>query len=110
LVNLYIGSAFAGIALVRGSWKQVPPGAAISAAIVLGLVLVGETVAINLAYTLQIVPYVIAVKRLSILFSVLIGGLIFREEGIRYRVLGALIMIGGVALIVLSTVPGPILS
>ena len=110
LVCLYIGVAFAGIALARGSWKQVPPGAAFSAALVLGLVLVGETIAINLAYTLQIVPYVIAVKRLSILFSVLIGGFVFREGGIRFRILGALIMIGGVVLIVLTTVPGSILS
>jgi len=110
LVCLYIGAVFAGISLTRGSWQQVPLGAALSAALSLGLVLAGSTLAINLAYTLQIVPYVIAVKRLSILFSVLIGGFVFREGGIRYRVLGALIMIGGVALIVLTTVPGPILS
>jgi drug/metabolite transporter (DMT)-like permease len=110
LVNLYIGAAFAGITLARGSWRRVSPGAALSAALVLGLVLVGETVLINFAYTLQIVPYVIAVKRLSILFSVLIGGIVFREGGIRYRILGALIMIGGVALIVLTTLPGTILS
>jgi len=110
LVCLYIGGAFWLVALVRGSWRQILPGAAISASLALGLVLAGETVAINLAYTLQIVPYVIAVKRLSILFSVLIGGIVFREGGIRYRILGALIMIGGVALIVLTTVPGSILS
>ncbi|MGA2933805.1 MAG: DMT family transporter [Methanomicrobiales archaeon] len=110
LVNLYIGGVFAGIALARGSFRRVPRGAAVSAALALGLALAGETVAINLAYTLQIVPYVIAVKRLSILFSVLIGGFVFREEGIRYRILGALIMIAGVALIVLTTVPGSILS
>jgi hypothetical protein len=67
------------------------------------MVLLGETVAINLAYTVQIVPYVIAVKRLSILVSVLMGGLIFGEEGLRFRVPGALIMLGGVAAIVLAT-------
>lgn len=110
LVNLYIGAVFAGIALARGSWKRTLPRAAVSAALALGLVLAGETVAINLAYTLQIVPYVTAVKRLSILFSVLIGGIVFREEGLRYRILGALIMIGGVALIVLTTVTGSIFS
>ena len=110
LVCLFIGGAFGVVALARGSWKRVLPGTAISAALALGLVLVGETIPINLAYTLQIVPYVIAVKRLSILFSVLIGGFVFREEGIRYRVPGALIMLGGVTLIVLTTVPGSILS
>ena len=110
LVNLYIGAVFAAIALARGSLRRALPRAAVSASLALGLVLAGETVAINFAYTLQIVPYVTAVKRLSILFSVLIGGFVFREEGLRYRILGALIMIGGVALIVLTTVSGPILS
>ncbi len=110
LVNLYIGGVFGLVALARGSWRRVLPVTAVTAALALGLVLVGETIAINVAYTLQIVPYVIAVKRLSILFSVLIGGFVFREGGIRYRILGALIMIGGVALIVLTTAQGPILS
>ena len=110
LVCLYIGGVFGAIVFMRGSWRQVPPGAALSSVLLLGLVLAGETIAINVAYTLQIVPYVIAVKRLSILFSVLIGGLVFREKGMRYRIHGALIMMGGVALIVLTTVPGSILS
>jgi drug/metabolite transporter (DMT)-like permease len=110
LVCLYIGGVFGAIVFMRRSWRQVPPGAALSSVLLLGLVLAGETIAINVAYTLQIVPYVIAVKRLSILFSVLIGGLVFREKGMRYRIHGALIMMGGVALIVLTTVPGSILS
>jgi drug/metabolite transporter (DMT)-like permease len=103
LVNLYIGSAFLSIVLARGSWRGTLPGPALSSALLLGLVLLGETVAINLAYTVQIVPYVIAVKRLSILVSVLIGGLVFKEEGLRFRVPGALVMLGGVAAIVLAT-------
>jgi len=110
LANLYIGGVFGLIALARGSWRRIPPRAALSSALILGLVLLGETIAINLAYTLQIVPYVTAVKRLSILFAVLIGGLVFREEGLRFRIPGALVMLGGVALIVLTTVPGSILS
>jgi drug/metabolite transporter (DMT)-like permease len=107
LVTLYIGAAFGVVALARGSLRRAVPAQALSSALLLGLVLSGETIAINLAYTLQIVPYVIAVKRLSILFSVLIGGLLFREEGLRFRIPGALVMIGGVILIVLTTVPGP---
>jgi drug/metabolite transporter (DMT)-like permease len=110
LVDLYIGGAFAILVLARRGNGTAPTGAALAAVLALGLVLAGETVAINLAYTLQIVPYVIAVKRLSILFSVLIGGLFFREKGLRWRIPGALAMIGGVALIVLAAAPGPIPS
>jgi uncharacterized membrane protein len=106
LVCLLIGGFFALVALARGSWRRIPAGAAL----LLGFVLAGETITINLAYTFQIVPYVIAVKRLSILFSVLIGGLVFQEGGLRLRAVGALVMLGGVALIVLTTVPGSILS
>ena len=107
LVCLYVGGVLAGIALFRGSGRRTIPSAALTAALSIGLVLAGETIAINLAYTFQIVPYVIAVKRLSILFSVFIGGLVFREGGLRFRVPGALVMLGGVALIVLATIPGP---
>jgi len=105
LVNLFIGSAFVAAVLIRGSWRRALPRDVMVAAPGLGLILLGETVAINLAYTVQIVPYVIAVKRLSILFSVLIGGLVFREEGLAWRAVGAVVMIGGVVLIVLSTGP-----
>jgi uncharacterized membrane protein len=52
----------------------------------IGLILALEAVTINLAYIMQIVPYVISIKRISILFSVLYGGLIFRENNIFMRV------------------------
>lgn len=45
--------------------------------------------------------YMIAVKRSSILFSVLYGWLLFRESDIRNRMLGALLMFVGVACITL---------
>ena len=73
--------------------------------LLLGPVLTLESVAINLAFTLEIVPFVIAVKRLSILFAVLFGGLLFREGEMRFRIPGACIMIAGAMAIVLSTVP-----
>lgn len=103
LVCLFIGGAFLVLSLIRGSWRGAPPATLLAASVSLGLVLALASVAINLAYTLQIVPYVIAVKRLSILLSVLIGGLVFREGGLRFRIPGALVMIGGVALLVLTT-------
>jgi drug/metabolite transporter (DMT)-like permease len=110
LVVAFIGIYFLGVSLARGSLRRASPAAALGAGASLGGVLALEAITINLAYTLQIVPYVIAVKRLSILFSVLIGVLVFREGGPGRRIAGALVMLGGVAAIVLSTLPGTLLS
>ena len=105
LVCLYIGGAFLALSVLRGSLGRAPRSVALRACLLLGPVLALEAMAINLAFTLQIVPFVIAVKRLSILFAVLIGGFFFKEEGLGYRVLGAGIMIAGAAAIILSPYP-----
>lgn len=54
------------------------------------------------AISLAPAAYMIAVKRLSVLFGVVLGGVIFREEDLPIRFLGAGFMVAGVFLIVLS--------
>jgi uncharacterized membrane protein len=54
------------------------------------------------AIKLAPVSYMIAVKRTSLIFSVLYGGLIFREEHIRQRLLGTGIMLSGAILLYLA--------
>jgi len=61
-----------------------------------------ESVSINLAYTLQIVPYVISLKRLGILFMVLYGTIVCREDELAARFAGAALMVGGAVIILLS--------
>ena len=56
---------------------------------------------IGIAYKLSIVPYLISLKRTSILFSVLIGIFIFREKNYKAAIMGSLIMLAGVLLITL---------
>jgi uncharacterized membrane protein len=51
------------------------------------------------AIKLAPVSYMIAVKRTSLIFSVLYGGLIFKEEHIRRRLLGTSIMLSGVVIL-----------
>ncbi|MDP3395346.1 MAG: DMT family transporter [Methanoregula sp.] len=60
-----------------------------------------EAASINVALTLQIVPYVIAIKRLSIIFMVLYGTLVFSEGDIGKRVMGASLMVAGAIIILL---------
>jgi len=63
-----------------------------------GLMIVSHLVAVNLVN----VAYMISVKRLSLLFGVVYGRLLFGEEGLAERLLGAVLMVGGVALILLG--------
>lgn len=56
------------------------------------------------ANTMTLVPYVISVKRLSILFSILIGYFFFKERQFGQRLLGGAIMVVGTYLILMATV------
>jgi len=48
------------------------------------------------ALTMTLVSYVIAVKRLSVIFGVLLGALVFRERDVAHRLPGAILMVLGV--------------
>jgi drug/metabolite transporter (DMT)-like permease len=69
--------------------------------LILGLIEVAGAITYNLAIKHQIVEYVISIKRVSILFSVLYGAWIFKEKNISKRATGALIMLAGVVLILI---------
>ncbi len=47
------------------------------------------------------VPYMVSIKRTSLLFAILFGGIFFREELIQQRLTGGLCMVAGVVLILL---------
>jgi drug/metabolite transporter (DMT)-like permease len=55
-----------------------------------------------LAMSLSTVAYMISIKRLSLLFSILYGYLLFKEEKISERTAGGFIMFAGFILIILS--------
>jgi drug/metabolite transporter (DMT)-like permease len=69
------------------------------AGILTGCLITLEAITINSAYTEQIAPYVIAIKRLSIILIVLYGTLVFREKDLVRRLAGAGIMVFGAILI-----------
>ena len=80
------------------------PGTAVYAVPVLliGSFVAVEAASINTAFTLQIVPYVIAIKRMSIIITVLYGTIIFSETEVMKRLAGALLMVSGAVLILLT--------
>jgi len=60
-----------------------------------------RTVCQMLAINLALVPYVISIKRTSVIFTILFGYIIFKEKGIKERLAGSLLMIAGVLMITL---------
>jgi len=120
VVFFFLGSAFAGIfslkrwcgrlqeagalssATIPGELRiSCVPRGALVAGIVIGVLLTLEAMVINAAFLVQIVPYVSAIKRMSILVTVLYGTMIIREEEVVRRVAGAGLMLCGVVLILL---------
>ncbi len=69
------------------------------AGILTGMLVTIEAVCINSAYLVQIVPYVIALKRMSIILVVLYGTIVFQEGEILRRLTGAAMMVLGAVLI-----------
>ena len=78
--------------------KQLRPGKWILA---MGFFFALMIVLHNLSIRLIEVPYMISVKRSSMIFGVLFGWLFFQEREIRSRLLGSAIMLAGIALILL---------
>ena len=70
--------------------------------LILGFVIVLATISVNLALSLGMASYVISIKRLSVLFSVFLGALMFKEKRIFKKSIGAFIMIIGAILIFIS--------
>jgi drug/metabolite transporter (DMT)-like permease len=77
-------------------WRDV-----IGAGLFIGIIITIEAVVINTAYTQQIVPYVIAIKRMSIILIVVYGAFVFREKEVIRRLFGAVLMLAGAVLILL---------
>ena len=69
--------------------------------LLIGIVFAIMVMAHFLAIRLVEVAYMISVKRTSLIFSVLYGWLVFKEEHIRERLLGCVVMVMGVVLITL---------
>jgi len=61
-----------------------------------GLLMAGAQITHFVSLGLAPVAYMISVKRLSLVFGVVLGRLLFKEENIGYRLIGASIMVLGV--------------
>lgn len=64
-----------------------------------GLLMAAAEITHFVSLSMAPVAYMISVKRLSLVFGVLLGWLFFGEQNIRFRLVGALVMVGGVFLL-----------
>jgi len=98
-VNSFIAVGFIPVVMLRSKDKirQITSNLRILLPIGFfhGMMIITQMVAVSLT----LVAYVISIKRTSAAISVVLGSLIFKETGLRERLTGSLIMIGGVVLI-----------
>lgn len=102
-LNLFVAAAVGPVVLIRRATRGVPllAGArrdVAGAAAVTAVALAAQMAAI----TMTAAAYVIAVKRTSVLFAVLAGGVFFQERATRRRAVAAIIMIAGFALVTVA--------
>lgn len=99
---ILITAIFTPIALIKSSERIT-----ITKNDIMPFALIGVTFALMIifhmtAMSLTQVAYMISVKRISLFFSIVYGYLIFKEENIRERMLGSVMMFAGFLLIVLN--------
>ncbi len=87
---------------VQQPWLMEPYFSGVLAFATIGILLAIESVTINYAFMMQIVPYVIAIKRMSIILTVLYGTIVAREGEALLRLTGAGLMVAGAVLIILA--------
>ncbi|MFH1489126.1 MAG: DMT family transporter [Pseudomonadota bacterium] len=70
--------------------------------IIAGVLFFAHAVLHNVAISLTKAAYMISVKRLSLVFGLFYGGVIFKEKNIAMRIIGTLLMAAGAVLITLK--------
>ena len=78
--------------IVEKPWAGILLGAVVSISVISHMIAISKIEA----------AYMVSIKRTSILFSVLLGAWVFKEEKLKERLIGAALMLVGVILIALS--------
>ncbi len=100
--TLWLASVFLSIFTILSPWALLrlrrgeAGGHWLRGALLVGLLLATTAMLQMTAIMMGPVPYVMAVKRLSVVFAVLVGWLAYREGDVRSRLAGAAVMAAGV--------------
>jgi len=89
--------------LRRKSVRELLPNrTSVKRLITLGVAVFLVALCANIAFSTGLTSYVVAIKRLSILFNIILGAIVFKEPGLRRNLSSAGIMVVGAALVVLG--------
>jgi drug/metabolite transporter (DMT)-like permease len=98
---LVIGMAPLLAVIYRGRWRETWEEGTLRKTLLPALLFVTAVFAAACALSLAKVTYVTSVKRLSVLFSIVLGGAVLKEGSHRERLAGGILMVSGFTLIVL---------
>lgn len=101
IITLIIGSSFLVLSLFQNANVLREIKLNLPRFLLLGAITFLIALTVNTAFTMNLVANVISIKRLSILFAVLFGGLVLKEANLAKRLVGAAIMVAGMAMIVI---------
>ena len=98
-----LAAVFFFVVIVRGGLRNLFHAKAAKILAPMGL-LSGISITFQMiAFSLTLVPYAISVKRASALFGILWGKLYFGETNLKERFVGAIVILAGAVMILLST-------
>ncbi len=98
LSYLVLGLTFLGWSKYKGSWKSIPKALTLKI-FALGLLFGIGCVLMNMSFLFGIVPYVGTLRRTQILWTVLFAAVFLKEKHAFSRILGAIVIFVGCALI-----------
>jgi drug/metabolite transporter (DMT)-like permease len=102
----FVMTLLAGMALVPGIWRNPVRQSGLRTEAKLFWARGGLEIIFMISKLLALqylqAPYVVAIQRLAILFSIVSGRLVFQEEQFRQRLFGGLVVVIGVAIILLD--------
>ncbi len=98
VLTVLLALILAGLGKIRATALTQKPAQAAT----LGVLMFLHIVCHGLAISMTKAAYMLSIKRLSILFSIIYGGLIFKEDNIVIRFAGAFLMFLGACLILLK--------
>jgi len=98
---IILGIVFTPIAIIKSKERFVTFFKISKRYFLIGFLFAAMIISHCLAIQLVKVSYMISIKRSSLIFSILYGWLVFKEENIKERLIGSLVMIAGMVLITL---------
>lgn len=100
-IDIFLSFSFGIILIIRKkNFNQISTN--IKPLFLIGLFTAITQISLMISYTMTIVPYALAVKRMSIMFTSIFGFFVFKEDNIKQKIFAIGIMLVGVVMILFA--------